>query len=133
MNVVRMDLLRKPIQWLVVVVVALSLILGGMVAQTEQVWAGSNGQMVRLSNACPNPALITWAQVKGYNQNGKFASWQAWPNSSSVTTNGWYWVGRVNIEWRTNRDGYLHMTAYNVPKNQPNRDWVPVLLDKWGC
>jgi hypothetical protein len=125
--------LRKPLQWLAVVSLVLTLAFGAVAIQTEVAQAGSNGQMVRLSNICPNPALITWARVSGYNQNGKYAVWQAWPNRSSVTTDGWYWIGRVKIEWRTNRDTYLHLTAYDVPKNQPNRDWVAVILDKWGC
>ncbi len=125
--------LRKSLHWFAVLVVVCVLVTGSVVTQSQVAQAGTNGQMVRLSNACTNPAMLTWTRVSGYNQNGKYATWQAWPNRSSVTTDGWYWVGRVKIEWRTNRDPWLHLTAYDVPKNQPGRDWIVVLLDKWGC
>lgn len=123
---------RRPVQWVAIVMFVAALALGSVVADHQAVFAGSNGQMLRVGNACSNPALLTWVRIRGYNNYGSFATWESWPNKSVVTTDGWWWVGRVVIDWRTNRDSYLHSTAADVPKSYPT-DYYRVLLDKWGC
>lgn len=117
---------------LALVALVLSTLLVGSIGMSPAVEAGSNGQMIWAGNACSNPATITWIRVKGRNQDGKYAVWEQRPNSSGVLTRNWWWKGMVSIEWRTNRDSYLHATAYDVPSRY-QRDYVAVLLDRWGC
>ncbi len=110
----------------------LGLVLGTTFVSADLARAGSNGQMLRMGNACSNPAMLTWVKVYGYNQNNRYTTWEARPNSATVLTSGYWWVGNATMEWRTNRDGYLHRTSVYVPK-QYERDDYRVLLDRWGC
>ncbi len=96
------------------------------------VHAGSNGQQLLLANACADPQILTWVKVTGANQQGQKAVWQSQPNKSSVMTSGWWWKGKVVVEWRTNREPYSHTTADIVPISYQRDYWV-ILLDKWGC
>lgn len=131
MKIFDMKAWSRPLQWVMVIVMILGLVLGS-VAYTDVALAGSNGQLLKVGNACANPANLTWVRISGYNQYNRYAVWQAWPNAPTTITYGWYWVGRVKIEWRTNRDSYLHSTAADVPRSY-ERDDYRVILDKWGC
>lgn len=127
-----MDVLSKPLRWFVVGLIVCGLIVSAVAIQSQVAQAGSNGQMLKVGNACPNPAKLTWVKIRGKNQDGKKATWESWPNKSVVTTHGWWWVGDVVIEWRTDRDDWHHSTGAKVPKTY-ERDDYRVLLDKWGC
>jgi hypothetical protein len=118
----------------------MSLLVVGMLLITQlalprMVEAGTNGQQVRL--LC-DPGLDE-VVVSGYNQYGRWVTWRSLAtNPSIVTTWGWYWKGRVRIDYMLTRDGrwaWYHQDAdvpsfsfdlinvydvgcaYNVPRN----------------
>lgn len=124
--------LSTPLRGLAVLLVICGLLVSSVAIQPQVAQAGSNGQMLKVGNACANPANLTWVKIVGKNQDGQDATWEAWPNKPVVTTDGWWWVGRVVIEWTTDRDDGQHSTAARVPKKY-QRDDYRVLLDKWGC
>ncbi len=119
-------------EWMIIGAVVVALVFGGTLFVYEVAQAGSNGQVLRVGNACPNPATLKWVKITGRNQNNKHTVWQSSPNTSVVQTNGYLWVGMVRIEWKTDRSNAKYMTSAVVPKNY-SRDWFGVLLDKWGC
>lgn len=106
------------------VLVLLAVLFLPLPATTPVAEAGTNGQQVTVWVSCPYAPALAEVKVTGYNQNGKWSEWTYKPNSRSVTTTGWWWVGKVTVEFRyagTNRYtgsrfGWASITA-DVPKN----------------
>lgn len=95
---------------------------------TGRAAAGSNGQQLTVNAGC----LWNSVTVTGRNHAGTIATWRRTNTSlvpcypSTVSTNGWWWVGNVTITVRGGVSGNRVKVCYaNVPKTQPS-DWHSV-------
>ena len=93
----------------------------------QPAYAGWNGQQLSVQyytvlNGSCGSYVATEVRVSGPNQDGSWANWSTpvTPNlcgRSSVTTWGWWWEGKVNIEvkyrdWSSNTYISKYCTAY---------------------
>lgn len=58
--------------------------------------ASSTGYGSQLKFHCSG---ATYGAVKGYNQRGKFVTWQGYAYGGTYRTTGWYWKGTVTAYW----------------------------------
>lgn len=97
-------------------------------------YAGTNGQQLQITKIVARGARVT---VTGLNNNGQTATWQGWtpgtpsqiapPSGETVSTTGWWWVGKVTIRvyWPTSTQ-----LAYACFKEVPKTNW-PNPLNHW--
>lgn len=76
---------------------------------------GTNGQQITVTirNA---PAGMSYVKVRGPNQHGYTATWQAWYNPAvqKASTTGWWWKGWVTIWVKVN--GTTRSCNIEIPK-----------------
>lgn len=113
------------------------LLIIGLAVVARPTEAGSNGQQLRLDVSCKYAPALAEVKVTGYNQRGQRVTWYAKPNARGVVTYGYWWVGKVDIQYKhVGKNPYTGLpyswygTSANVPKKF-NRDIYPVAVD-WG-
>lgn len=123
---------RKSAMLIVLMVVLLITLVASNPSRAE---AGTNGQQINVFVSCPYAPVLAEVRVRGYNQRGQYVTWSSRPNSKSVVTYGWWWVGKVDIDYRyagTNPyTGYpfpWYGTSANIPKTF-SRDIYAVVVD----
>jgi hypothetical protein len=89
----------------------------GVASVQRTAHASSNGQQIQFS--C---ASMGYGMVKGNNQYGRYAVWQGSARAATgynfFITQGWWWVGRVQVFWYNPRINHWYSTQLNVPKQQ---------------
>ena len=89
---------------LLLVIVAGFLMVALFAVSAPPVVAGSNGQQLRIDVSCPYAPPLAEVRVTGRNQRGQEVKWPATKpavvNARTVTTWNYWWVGRVQIEYR---------------------------------
>ena len=75
------------------------------------------------------PAGTGIVVINGMNQAANFARWQGTADGPVVKTDGWYWVGQVEILYQDTRNiagNFVFVTTANVPEFQQFSDWFTV-------
>ncbi|MCE7008847.1 hypothetical protein LWC34_39460 [Kibdelosporangium philippinense] len=118
-------LIRRTISAFAVAILS----LGGLTAMSGQAFAGTNGQ--QLTVCTPNKDITSLIFI-GKNEKGKdvqtgHLGMQADPDNPNyqncASATKWWWVGLVQVNFYNNK-GYVDVRDVNVPKAQPEGDWI---------
>lgn len=85
---------------------------------------GQLGQQLQVNVPAGTGQVI----VNGTNQTGNFAKWVGTADGSVVKTDGWYWVGQVEITYQETSDDVVYAWPASVPGYQPFSDWYTVTV-----
>lgn len=108
----------------VIAIIALMLTIGVSILHTNDAHAASySNSGVQIQFSCGSGYALSLRSViiTGNNQYGQLKTWNWsvpywWPFSRpSVTTNGWWWEGPVNVQWTTGQWGGSGNRTYYVP------------------
>jgi hypothetical protein len=94
------------------------------VVPANKVLAGSNGQQIYFSckTYFQHVSTMDYVIIRGTNQAGKSVEWQGnarWEYdywATSITTSGWWWVGKVRVYWWVARVNHWYSADFNIPK-----------------
>ena len=89
---------------------------------------GQLGQQLQINVPAGTGQVI----VTGLNQAANFAKWVGTADGSVAKTDGWYWVGQVEITYQDTSDNLVYAWSANVPEYQPFSDWYTVTTAAFG-
>ena len=92
--------------------------------KTKILIMGQLGQQLQVNVPAGTGQVI----INGMNQAANFAKWQGTADGPVVKTDGWYWVGQVEIVCQNTSNNSTTSAPASVPEFQEFSDWYSVTV-----